>query len=469
MADLSRLDEKDLEAIASGNMSAVSDMGLSMLAEEPTEQVRATTGPLEAGLEAARQSATFGYVPQLKGAGAAAGDFLAGGGVEGAKQAYLSKRDETSQELARMQEDQPMASLAGTVAGGLAIPGLSAAKGIGLGAKLARGAGVGAGIGAAYSPGDIEGEVSPIQLEQRASNAGIGALLGAGGAGLGRAIEKGAEAQKYVRAVKDSAGLGKTVRGEIEKAGESLTNKQIKPRAGELANLLRGKSVEVNPEMMEGVDPRVRGIVEKFGREVQVTPSPKDPRNARRELSAKNAQRLKRHLDQVEANYSKSALFDPTSKAKSEEAKRAADVFRNKLSALDPRVGQLNQEMGENIRLRDALLDKSRNAPISAIKGKPGTDRGSLVDAMDKAAGSNLEGLSQNIEGAADLMLDPTRLVKPLEAPSELRRLGTRGLLMGAEAAERGASVMGDRGAPGQITLMEALRAMETEKNRKKK
>jgi len=458
MADLSKLDDKDLEAIASGDMSSVSDAALAMLAGEQSEPAAPQTGPLEAGAEAVRQGAFLGYVPQLKGAGAAAGDLLAGGGIEGAKQAYLSKRDETSRELARMQQEQPVASFVGTMAGGMAMPGLGAAKGVGLGAKMLKGAGLGAGVGAAYNPGDAEGQISPIQAEDRAVNAGIGALLGAGAAGAGRALEKGAEAQKYIRAVKDSAGLSKQVRAEIEKAGRSLTEKQISPRANALNELLRGKSIEVNPQMMEGVDPRIKGIVEKFGQERPA---------GMQELSAKNAQRLKRYMDQVEANYGKAALFDPTARAKSEEAKKVADVFRNKLSALDPSVSQLNREMADNIRLRDVMLDKSRNAPISAIKGKPGTDRGSLVDAMDQAAGSDLEGLSQNIENAADLMLDPTRLVKPLEAPSELRRLGTRGLLLGADALNKGASVMGGRGSPGQITLMEAIRAAETEKNRK--
>lgn len=161
-----------------------------------------------AALEHFGQGATLGYMPQLQAMAEPAMnkalDLFTGNHVsDDDDSSYVQRRDENSHRIAQEMKDHPYASVAGTIAGGLtsgiamspalaAVPGLSALSG----ARAAAGAGIAARtaalgartagamgqsflMGAAANPGDTEGEVSPLQLGDRAKNALMTSILSA--------------------------------------------------------------------------------------------------------------------------------------------------------------------------------------------------------------------------------------------------------------------------------------------------
>lgn len=107
---------------------------------------------------------------------------------------YISRRDENSKRLAQESIDNPIASTVGKVTGALAggvamspiMPGATASGYI---PAIKAGAKAGAILGAVSNPGDVEGELSPVQPINRVLNAGaggaIGGLIGAAGKALG--------------------------------------------------------------------------------------------------------------------------------------------------------------------------------------------------------------------------------------------------------------------------------------------
>lgn len=112
---------------------------------------------------------TGGYLPQIE----AGLEQL----IPGSKP-YTQRRDELIKTLKKSQESNPIASAVGTGAGVigsmLALPGMGAAKAATTLPKLAgqalKSVGIGAGMVAAQNPGDVEGVVDPLQLEERGIN-----------------------------------------------------------------------------------------------------------------------------------------------------------------------------------------------------------------------------------------------------------------------------------------------------------
>lgn len=179
------------------------------------------TPAASAALEHFGNGAAMGYLPQLQAAAEPvmnrALDAITGNNVSDDEPDYAARRDENVKRLQQQEQAYPKASLAGTVGGALAggvamspalgaVPGLRglsaarAAEGAGLAGKATAlgqrtlGAmGQGAIMGAAFNPGDTEGEVDPLQLGDRAKNAAVSGMISAplhiAGEGLGAAAE----------------------------------------------------------------------------------------------------------------------------------------------------------------------------------------------------------------------------------------------------------------------------------------
>lgn len=187
---------------------------------DPHEKLK---GAGTAALEHFGDSASMGYLPQLQAAAEApmtkVMDMITGQNVGDDLPEYTQRRDENIARIKEEGEAHPLASAIGTLGGVAAsaipggaalskLPGIArlaaarAAPGAGLAARAAALAGrTGAAAGAAglqgliANPGDTEGEVDPLQIEDRAKQGLIGATVGAplhmGGEGLstvGRAI-----------------------------------------------------------------------------------------------------------------------------------------------------------------------------------------------------------------------------------------------------------------------------------------
>lgn len=187
----------------------------------------------EAALEGFGKAATFGHLPQLQ-AGVAKGieaitpkssvdrDLEAQGfTVKPGEQDYAQTRDQMIERQEGLQKQHPGGFLAGQAAGTIAtlpaagkiIPGPTAATALGRVGQASLG---GAITGAIENPGDKKGEVSPLQLGDRAVNAGLGFLTGAVGQSVvGEAIPKiGGKLKAFAqeKAVKSSGAMLKDFR-----------------------------------------------------------------------------------------------------------------------------------------------------------------------------------------------------------------------------------------------------------------
>lgn len=155
---------------------------------------------LQTGLENYGNATTLGYLPQLQAATQPLVDKAVGAitGTAPDPQSYVQRRDENIDRIAKESAENPKSALAGTALGvvnsALATPELPFLKGAGVVNSIGKGAATGATYGAVQNPGDVAGEVNPLQLQDRAKNAAIGTVVG-GGTGLATSgISKGLNA-----------------------------------------------------------------------------------------------------------------------------------------------------------------------------------------------------------------------------------------------------------------------------------
>ncbi|MHB8484058.1 MAG: hypothetical protein ACYDBV_15280, partial [Nitrospiria bacterium] len=151
-------------------------------------------------LESFGNGLSLGYLPHLQALGEKIEtpvlNYLTGKNVP--TDDYLSARDANIQRQQQQMQANPKTALAGNIAGGLttgiATMGLMApaaeagtaanvAKTASLASKVGQGVMTGAKVGATFgaiaNPGDTQGEISPLQLSQRAQGAYQGAKFGA--------------------------------------------------------------------------------------------------------------------------------------------------------------------------------------------------------------------------------------------------------------------------------------------------
>lgn len=192
------------------------------LAGQKTDAPPSSAG--QTALESFGNTATMGYLPHAQ---AVVGSAMGLGD-------YTELRDENLRRQKVQAEQNPKAAAAGTVLGigaSALIPSAAFAKGATTAAKLLNGAKTGAAYGALANPGDTEGEISPVQLEERAKNAGVGVAFGVGGQGVLSGLQKGAEKVSPI------------LRGFAEKnaAGAIGITKAVRKKMGDAASKLMGR------------------------------------------------------------------------------------------------------------------------------------------------------------------------------------------------------------------------------------
>lgn len=437
---------KELEAKAAGKA-------------QPSAPAAESEGAGQTALEGFGQTATMGYLPHIQAAAETGIDklgelFGVGPAAEDAKlraqgfklpeRGYVQARDENIARQDAQAKEHPLASMLGKGAGIAATSMLpiGAAKGAAsVGGAFLRGGASGATQGALYNPGDTKGEVSPLQLEDRGKNALIGGAIGAPLGAVGYGVTKLADKSRMVDRVKDSAGLSRSVKKDINQALQGVNEKYISPRSAQVKKLQQGMTSEINPDRLKGISPGLDALSTRMADKVN--------EQGRRVMSDQKADRLRQLLD-ARAGYNNAKPYEAGALAKGEGAKAAADILRRQINA-KPGVGVLKDEMKSAANLRDTLARQSNSAPISSIRGAPGTDKGSLVDAIDKMSGSKLEKLSGEITDASDLIIHPGNFFKPLQALNETKKLGIRGAAGAARAV--------DAATPDQALEM-ALRAL---------
>ncbi len=168
----------------------------------PKEEKKVSTGGSgQAFLEHLGNAASLGYLPQISAitepVTSRIFDAITGNNISEDMPSYVNRRDAVSSRLKQQEQENPTASTLGSIGGGLSgglalssiLPGAAAAKG--LGQVVAQGAKTGAIIGAASNPGETEGDVSPLQLGDRAKNAAISGALGGAISAAGEGVKSG--------------------------------------------------------------------------------------------------------------------------------------------------------------------------------------------------------------------------------------------------------------------------------------
>ena len=201
--DLGHLSDEDLLKLSGKSKSPkISDMAGDMLKEQ--------SGDVDPKAMSARwtgfgQGLTLGLLPHLQAAAEPAlakiYDTFTGDHVsDDIKPNYVDRRDDNIKRIEKQKNDYPVSYGGGNLSGGLAM-GMAAsplapalAEGAGLGSRILQGAKIGAGFGAASNPGDTEGEISPLQLSDRAVNTAKGAAIGAGSVPVVEGVLAGANA-----------------------------------------------------------------------------------------------------------------------------------------------------------------------------------------------------------------------------------------------------------------------------------
>lgn len=155
-------------------------------------------GAVQSAIEHFGNAASFGYLPQLQAianqimpdpsAGEDAKLRAQGFTINQPEPNYIQDRDANIKRLNQEGQNHPYASAAGSVAGALAggaatsaVAPINAATKLGRVAQAVRG---GAIIGAVANPGDTEGQVGGLQLEDRLKGGVTGGLIGGAGQGL---------------------------------------------------------------------------------------------------------------------------------------------------------------------------------------------------------------------------------------------------------------------------------------------
>lgn len=208
------LTDAEIEALEQADSEGLSDYEI-----EQMESLNEQFPEWQSGLVGAQDMFLAGYGPNALAA-------IKTGSISSPE--YIAERDKLNATVEAMKQEDPGSFLAGQFAGGaasMAIPGLTAAKGARLGARMARAALVGGATGALSDTPDVEGQVtSPLSAEDIKERA----TLAAQGAVLGPVAELGATAIRAVTpdeinraftALQPTKGARKEARLATEKGG----------------------------------------------------------------------------------------------------------------------------------------------------------------------------------------------------------------------------------------------------------
>ncbi len=180
--------------------------------------------------------ATLGYLPQIAGAFSS----------QMYGKPYVQERDRAISGLKQLSQENPRSALAGSGAGlvgSMFVPGGAAAKGAGLASKIFRGGLTGAALSGVSNPGDVEGQIDPLQLEERTGSSAIGGGLGAAIPIAGSAIQRGAKSDLGAKALKN---ISDTM--AVKQAGAMLKDfRQLfdKNQLGDVAKTLKNETVQM--------------------------------------------------------------------------------------------------------------------------------------------------------------------------------------------------------------------------------
>lgn len=432
MSALDKMSDAEIDALYNKHFG---DVKKSVVAPQPVK-APSESRAAEAGLQGLGEAATLGYLPQLQGATEAGIDQAAkwlgvgpyakdaalkaqGFTINQPETSYVSARDAAIKRGQELSKQEPGAYVGGQLLGTAltagAIPGGGAARGLSFAERLGRGAATGAALGAIQNPGDVTGEVSPLQLKERAQNAALGGALGGAFEPAMLGIEKAAGlAGKALK--KYASGLS----GVSEKAMETygLKTKQIddiiKQSGGDMAeaaNQLRDaaqkslstKRQELNAQLKKALstaskkkDLAVSDVLESLEiakkqlnktydaeaiNQINIIKYKVLKENPTELTSIKGMNELKQMLQDIASPaYGKSKLGFEVASDAAIAARKAAVIARNELNTAKPNIAEINNKLFD---LRNLESELPRNLIES------GTPEGALLAVGAGGGGQN--------------------------------------------------------------------------------
>lgn len=330
---------------------------------------------------------------------------------------YVSARDQNIESLKNLQEQNPRSSMIGSAGGILATAPLMAAAtpeiaGAGLLDKASQAAASGALMGAVENPGDVKGQVNPLQGQERLKNAGIGSLTGVasqGAAALGNKVVKVISGVpdflKEFAQTRSAAATGLTggqaakaakmdVFGDpgqtIKNLGSYATDNGI-VKAGDTVKSVAKKSGEALKETGQKI-----GSVYQKALELRNDPkewsllSPEQQKDLT-DNSLNPKQMVKEYLDQVKAKYYGENNGDEIIAA----AEKSSNNFLNKGSADIVSVQKFKSDIGHEIYGAGPFVQPSEKPLIQAksdFKDYLRDKLNSSIESLDRVFGTQLGG-----------------------------------------------------------------------------
>lgn len=245
------LAEKTSAQPAEQNRPSLLGSVLSGNAQGAIEALTPSKESADAALSGAGQGLLAGYLPQVQAKAQPVTDRIYNlvNRIQGKPQVepapwsqltsndenYVKARDTNIANIDQQKSEHPYAYGAGLVGGALtqgAMLPIGPAESL-LGG-VAKGAAVGAAQGAIQNPGDTKGQVSMLQLPERAGGAAVGGAVGGVVGGIGGAISQIGKAGQTIGATEENA-------GEIAKATRALG---AEPTVGQLSSSPTLKGIE---------------------------------------------------------------------------------------------------------------------------------------------------------------------------------------------------------------------------------
>lgn len=374
---------------------------------------------------------------------------------------YLQMRDENLARQEALSKSNPYiyggSQLAGIVATApLAEMGAARLMPAAVNAsRLGRAVSTGATIGAIQNPGDVAGEISPLQLEDRGSNALMGAAVGAGGDLLARGAEKGLRSIKNLGPALREAGEANALRSAG--AQKSQINKlDRKGRTKEVADFVLENDLHDSGLSGTDLQKRVQSLKSEASAEIgnvlgELEKAGEKGAFNRKELAEKMRTTL---LEDVGESIDADTLLPKFEKYIIDFEKKAGPATAKEVQGLrqqfDDRVnfskrqGDLSENEAVFKRWR-RMFSEEVSKKADEIGGEAGNrlraankkysmsaEVGKLADNKKAQEGNNAFGLSDRIAGATFGAANAMRG----ENPMDMAQNGLMGALLGAGSSK---------------------------------
>lgn len=410
--DLKKLSDADLEAIASGDMSRVSESGLRAITGEKSSAYKSGADSMLRGLYSVLQGPTLGFADEIGGALVGGAKSLMGQG--GFKENYANTRDYMRGAAAQVEKEMPVAS---AITRGMAAAPLLSAKlpalfgGPSRMAQAGNAAITGAGFGGMTGAGESEAEGAGVGMDalkgaamggaMSAATVPVAGVLGAVGGNVRSRFSDSAAANYAKQKVAEA--FARDARGTVATKDPSAALNQAQARFMKLGDEARvvdtgGQNVRQLLDTMATLPGRTKDVAEDAIRQRQASRAGRMIGAAESGLNPSGL-RLQETLDDLIARRSEAAA--PLYKRLYESTIKPDENLREIVSAAE--------QLGAGATARK----------ISTARQLPYT----LSEAAPQMSMRDLDHLKQGLDDIIQANIDQTgRMNKTGAAVQELKR-----------------------------------------------